>query len=89
MTSDFPFARFLLSIHLTPRKNDDRLQDGGESPPRRVLLTEFRSLVVSSSASRSAPSVNGDYGRLKNFKKFRKVRISVTNITREQCLKWL
>ncbi|XP_016054428.1 PREDICTED: nibrin isoform X1 [Miniopterus natalensis] len=54
--------------------NDDRLQDGGESPPRRVLLTEFRSLVVSSSASRSAPSVNGDYGRLKNFKKFRKVQ---------------
>lgn len=42
-------------------------------PLRKVLLTEFRSLVVSGFASRNAPSVKGDPGPLKNFKKFRKV----------------
>ncbi|XP_014383950.1 PREDICTED: nibrin isoform X2 [Myotis brandtii] len=54
--------------------NKDRPQGDGEMPLRKVLLTEFRSLVVSGSASRNAPSVRGDQGPLKNFKKFRKVQ---------------
>ncbi|XP_036905228.1 nibrin isoform X2 [Sturnira hondurensis] len=53
--------------------NNDRLQYEDEIPPRKMLLTEFRSLVVSNSASRNVPSANDDYGQLKNFKKFRKV----------------
>ncbi|KAF6323522.1 nibrin [Rhinolophus ferrumequinum] len=53
--------------------NNVRLQDDGETPPRKVLLTEFRSLVVSDSASRNTSSVNDGYGQVKNFKKFRKV----------------
>ncbi|XP_014383956.1 PREDICTED: nibrin isoform X8 [Myotis brandtii] len=56
--------------------NKDRPQGDGEMPLRKVLLTEFRSLVVSGSASRNAPSVRGDQGPLKNFKKFRKVAFS-------------
>ncbi|XP_014301438.1 nibrin isoform X2 [Myotis lucifugus] len=56
--------------------NEDRPQGDGEMPLRKVLLTEFRSLVVSGSASRNAPSVRGDQGPLKNFKKFRKVAFS-------------
>ncbi|XP_045698168.1 nibrin isoform X1 [Phyllostomus hastatus] len=53
--------------------NNDRLQYEDEMPPRKMLLTEFRSLVVSTSASRHVLSVNDNYGQLKNFKKFRKV----------------
>ncbi|XP_024422290.1 nibrin isoform X2 [Desmodus rotundus] len=53
--------------------NNDRLQNEDEMPPRKMLLTEFRSLVVSNSASRNVSIVNDDYGQLKNFKKFRKV----------------
>ncbi|XP_065759131.1 nibrin isoform X4 [Muntiacus reevesi] len=53
--------------------NNGELQDGDEMLPRKVLLTEFRSLVVHNSTSRSASSVNNDYGELKNFKKFKKV----------------
>ncbi|XP_055288562.1 nibrin isoform X2 [Moschus berezovskii] len=53
--------------------NNGELQDGDETLPRKVLLTEFRSLVVHNSTSRSASSVNNDYGELKNFKKFKKV----------------
>lgn len=55
------------------QSNDDRLPDDGETPLRKVLLTEFRSLVVNSPASRNAPRENDDCGQLKNFKKFRKV----------------
>nr|XP_012423457.1 PREDICTED: nibrin [Odobenus rosmarus divergens] len=51
----------------------DELQEDDDMLPRKVLLTEFRSLVVSNSASRNASSVNSDYGPLKNFKKFKKV----------------
>ncbi|XP_036193416.1 nibrin isoform X5 [Myotis myotis] len=54
--------------------NKDRPQGDGEMLLRKVLLTEFRSLVVSGSASRNAPRVRGDQGPLKNFKKFRKVQ---------------
>ncbi|XP_070337424.1 nibrin isoform X5 [Equus asinus] len=53
--------------------NNDELQDHGEMLPRKVLLIEFRSLVVSNSTSRDASRVNDDYGQLKNFKKFKKV----------------
>ncbi|XP_036193414.1 nibrin isoform X3 [Myotis myotis] len=56
--------------------NKDRPQGDGEMLLRKVLLTEFRSLVVSGSASRNAPRVRGDQGPLKNFKKFRKVAFS-------------
>ncbi|XP_058524797.1 nibrin-like isoform X5 [Ochotona princeps] len=52
--------------------NDDELREDGEVLPRKLLLTEFRSLVVSST-SRSLSDVNIDYGQLKNFKKFKKV----------------
>ncbi|XP_058524802.1 nibrin-like isoform X1 [Ochotona princeps] len=52
--------------------NDDELREDGEVFPRKLLLTEFRSLVVSST-SRSLSGVNIDYGQLKNFKKFKKV----------------
>ena len=41
--------------------------------PRKVLLTEFRSLVVSNFTSRNASSVNSDYGQLNNFKDFKTV----------------
>ncbi|XP_055993572.1 nibrin [Sorex fumeus] len=53
--------------------NNDKLQEDEEMLPRNLLLTEFRSLVVSNSDSRKASSVNHDYGQLKNFKKFKKV----------------
>uniref|UniRef100_A0A2K6EFX4 Nibrin C-terminal domain-containing protein n=1 Tax=Propithecus coquereli TaxID=379532 RepID=A0A2K6EFX4_PROCO len=52
--------------------NDD-LQDNSETLPRKVLLTEFRSLVVKNSTSRNPSVVNNDYGQLKNFKKFKKI----------------
>ncbi|NP_001069305.2 nibrin [Bos taurus] len=53
--------------------NNCELQDGDEMLPKKVLLTEFRSLVVCNSTSRNASNVNNDYGELKNFKKFKKV----------------
>ncbi|XP_045661960.1 nibrin isoform X2 [Ursus americanus] len=51
----------------------DELQDDGDMLPRKILLTEFRSLVVSNSTSRNSSDVNSDYSQLKNFKKFKKV----------------
>lgn len=56
-----------------PFKIKDELQDDGDMLPRKILLTEFRSLVVSNSTSRNSSDVNSDYGQLKNFKKFKKV----------------
>nr|XP_020024862.1 nibrin [Castor canadensis] len=53
--------------------NNDELQDSSEVLPSKVLLTEFRSLVVNNSTSRNLCGVNNDYGQLKNFKKFRKI----------------
>ncbi|XP_054548092.1 nibrin isoform X2 [Talpa occidentalis] len=53
--------------------NNDNLQEDDEMLPKKVLLTEFRSLVVRNSNSSSVSSVNKDYGQLKNFKKFKKV----------------
>ncbi|ERE83429.1 nibrin isoform X2 [Cricetulus griseus] len=52
--------------------NSDELPDSSEQLPRKVLLTEFRSLVVSNSTSRNLCMLN-DCGQLKNFKKFKKV----------------
>ncbi|XP_040852413.1 nibrin-like isoform X3 [Ochotona curzoniae] len=52
--------------------NDDELREDGEEFPKKLLLTEFRSLVVIST-SRNLSDVNIDYGQLKNFKKFKKV----------------
>lgn len=56
-----------------PFKIKDELQDDGDMLPRKILLTEFRSLVVSNSTSRNSSDVNSDYSQLKNFKKFKKV----------------
>uniref|UniRef100_A0A8C8YVG9 Nibrin n=1 Tax=Prolemur simus TaxID=1328070 RepID=A0A8C8YVG9_PROSS len=53
--------------------NNDDLQDNSDMLPSKVLLTEFRSLVVKNSTSRSPSVVNNDYGQLKNFKKFKKI----------------
>lgn len=50
--------------------NSDELPDSSEELPRKLLLTEFRSLVVRNHTSRSL-CVN-DCGPLKNFKKFKK-----------------
>lgn len=75
MTNTFLFlviSPFPPSI-LTPLKSSDALQEGGEQPPAGVLLTEFRSLVVGDSTSRSAAGGRGGSGQTKNFKKFRKV----------------
>lgn len=80
MTNNFLFpviSPFHPSI-FTPFQSSDRLQEGGEPPPARVLLTEFRSLVVGDSASRSTTGLSGDYGQTKNFKKFRKVCVPLT-----------
>lgn len=52
--------------------NDDRLQEAGETLPTKLLLTEFRSLVVNFN-SKKAASVTKDYGQTQNFKKFKKV----------------
>ncbi|KAM4865096.1 nibrin isoform 2-T3 [Thomomys bottae] len=51
----------------------DELQDSSEMLPRKLLLTEFRSLVVNNTTSRNLCGVNNNYGELKNFKKFKKV----------------
>ncbi|XP_011766595.2 nibrin [Macaca nemestrina] len=52
--------------------NNDKLQDDSEMLPRKLLLTEFRSLVIENSTSRNPSGIN-DYGQLNNFKKFKKV----------------
>ncbi|XP_068942784.1 nibrin isoform X2 [Petaurus breviceps papuanus] len=55
------------------KEQNDKLQDSFEMLPKKLLLTEFRSLVVSHSGSRNASIIRNDYGQLNNFKKFRKV----------------
>nr|AAH44773.1 Nibrin [Mus musculus] len=52
--------------------NSDGLQDSSEELPRKLLLTEFRSLVVSKHNSTSRNLCVNDCGSLKNFKKFKK-----------------
>ncbi|XP_051016531.1 nibrin [Acomys russatus] len=65
------FQRELPRATKDEKTGSDELQDSSEVLPRRVLLTEFRSLVVSHSTARSL-CVLSDYGQLKNFKKFKK-----------------
>ncbi|XP_041891766.1 nibrin isoform X2 [Corvus kubaryi] len=53
--------------------NHSNLQDDSSSLPSRLLLTEFRSLVVSHPRQNSRLTGNTNYGGKKNFKMFRKV----------------
>ncbi|KAM9094174.1 nibrin isoform X1 [Sarcophilus harrisii] len=55
------------------KEQNDKLQDGCEILPKKLLLTEFRSLVVSHSRSRNTSIIRNDYGEPNNFKKFKKV----------------
>nr|XP_025042687.1 nibrin isoform X1 [Pelodiscus sinensis] len=53
--------------------NTDQLQDDSSNLPSRLLLTEFRSLVVSHPRPNSLVAAQTNYGQLNNFKKFKKV----------------
>ncbi|NXA45407.1 NBN protein, partial [Nothocercus julius] len=53
--------------------NHDNLQDDSSNLPSRLLLTEFRSLVVSRARPNSHLFANTSYGGQKNFKTFKKV----------------
>ncbi|XP_068861170.1 nibrin isoform X2 [Aphelocoma coerulescens] len=53
--------------------NHSNLQDDSSNLPSRLLLTEFRSLVVSHPRQNSRLTGNTSYGGKKNFKMFRKV----------------
>ncbi|NXD82815.1 NBN protein, partial [Halcyon senegalensis] len=53
--------------------NHSELQDDSMNLPSRLLLTEFRSLVVSHPRQNSQLTGNTSYGAKKNFKTFRKV----------------
>ncbi|NXO76302.1 NBN protein, partial [Sitta europaea] len=57
----------------SPVLNHSKLQDDSNHLPSRLLLTEFRSLVVSHPRQNSHPPGNTSYGGKKNFKMFRKV----------------
>ncbi|NXU57403.1 NBN protein, partial [Turnix velox] len=54
-------------------KNHKDLQDDSTNLPSRLLLTEFRSLVVSHSRQSSQLTENASYEGKKNFKTFKKV----------------
>ncbi|NXE76919.1 NBN protein, partial [Cochlearius cochlearius] len=56
-----------------PHKNHNKHQDDSSNLPSRLLLTEFRSLVVSHPRQNSQLTGNTSYGGKKNFKKFKKV----------------
>ncbi|KAI1243496.1 hypothetical protein IHE44_0001122 [Lamprotornis superbus] len=53
--------------------NHSKLEDDSSDLPSRLLLTEFRSLVVSHPRQNSHLPGNTSYGGKKNFKMFRKV----------------
>ncbi|NXH88173.1 NBN protein, partial [Edolisoma coerulescens] len=53
--------------------NHSKLQDDSSNLPSRLLLTEFRSLVVSHPRQNSCLTGNTSYGGKKNFKMFKKV----------------
>ncbi|NXY59428.1 NBN protein, partial [Callaeas wilsoni] len=53
--------------------NHNKLQDDSSNLPSRLLLTEFRSLVVSHPRQNSHLPGNTSYGGKKNFKMFKKV----------------
>ncbi|NXJ92395.1 NBN protein, partial [Corythaixoides concolor] len=56
-----------------PHKNQNKLQDDSSNLPSRLLLTEFRSLVVSRPRQNSQLPGSTSYGGKKNFKMFKKV----------------
>ncbi|XP_074672354.1 nibrin isoform X1 [Strix aluco] len=56
-----------------PVSNHNKLQDDSSNLPSRLLLTEFRSLVVSRPRQNSQLTGNTSYGGKKNFKMFKKV----------------
>ncbi|XP_064363835.1 nibrin isoform X2 [Dromaius novaehollandiae] len=56
-----------------PVLNHNKLQDDSSNLPSRLLLTEFRSLVVSHPRPNSQLFANTGYGGQKNFKVFKKV----------------
>ncbi|XP_062986986.1 nibrin [Elgaria multicarinata webbii] len=56
-----------------PESNPDKFASDSTSLPSRLLLTEFRSLVVSQPRKDGRSAAKTDYGQLKNFKKFKKV----------------
>ncbi|XP_050796820.1 nibrin isoform X1 [Gopherus flavomarginatus] len=53
--------------------NTDGLQDVSSNLPSRLLLTEFRSLIVSHPRPNSLVAAQISYKQLNNFKKFKKV----------------
>ncbi|XP_065486289.1 nibrin isoform X1 [Caloenas nicobarica] len=57
----------------TPVLNHNKLQDDSSNLPSRLLLTEFRSLVVSHPRQNSQFTGNTSYAGKKNFKVFKKV----------------
>ncbi|TRZ12076.1 hypothetical protein HGM15179_015027 [Zosterops borbonicus] len=57
----------------SPVLNHSKLQDDSINLPSRLLLTEFRSLVVSHPRQNSRLPGNTSYGEKKNFKTFKKV----------------
>ncbi|XP_053812738.1 nibrin isoform X1 [Vidua chalybeata] len=57
----------------SPVLNHSKLQDDSSNLPSRLLLTEFRSLVVSRPRQNSHLPGNTSYGGKKNFKMFKKV----------------
>ncbi|XP_050748290.1 nibrin [Gymnogyps californianus] len=57
----------------SPVLNDNKLQDDSSNLPSRLLLSEFRSLVVSHPTQNSQLTGNTSYGGKKNFKMFKKV----------------
>ncbi|XP_027748284.1 nibrin isoform X2 [Empidonax traillii] len=57
----------------SPVSNHSKLQDDSSTLPSRLLLTEFRSLIVSHPRQNSCLTGNTSYGGKKNFKKFKKV----------------
>ncbi|XP_053101912.1 nibrin isoform X2 [Hemicordylus capensis] len=52
--------------------NLDKCASDSSNPPSRLLLTEFRSLVVSQPKKDGCFTTKPDYGHLNNFKKFKK-----------------
>ncbi|NXI66259.1 NBN protein, partial [Anseranas semipalmata] len=56
-----------------PRKNHNKIQDDSSSLPSRLLLTEFRSLVVSCPRPNSQVIGNTSCRGQRNFKMFKKV----------------
>lgn len=75
VTDDVFPCRFPSSCTVwTPLESGDGPQAEGAPLPARLLLTEFRALVVGAAAPGSAAGLSGDGATTKNFKKFRKVR---------------